>query len=232
LLRLTYLALNTQKGGKVKKLSVLLLSAGLVFGLCCTSGAYTVPYNISNLAGFLSNQIYFNGYDPAPVTAYDFTGSWQYTAIASEAAHTNIIEEASGGPITFTAANRSNWGAWNTVDFSSQNLYFSDVTDGSPVDVTLNPLGAQNMYFQLYQLTADSNPLNYLDPGNRITLATGTYILGWNDNLYPSGGDLDYDDMVIALRSAAPVPEPTTLILVGTGLLGLAGFGRKKLLKN
>ena len=31
---------------------------------------------------------------------------------------------------------------------------------------------------------------------------------------------------------AAPVPEPSTILLVGTGLLGIIGFGRKRLNKK
>jgi len=30
----------------------------------------------------------------------------------------------------------------------------------------------------------------------------------------------------------APIPEPTTMLLFGTGMLGLIGFGRKKFFKN
>ena len=48
------------------------------------------------------------------------------------------------------------------------------------------------------------------------------------------GSDFDYNDMVVGVSDVAPapVPEPSTVMLVGTGLLGMIAFGRKRFNKK
>lgn len=65
-------------------------------------------------------------------------------------------------------------------------------------------------------------------PGLSPSLWTSNeYILAWED--LDRGGDYDYNDMVLMVRSVAPVPEPMALILLGSGLLTLVFWGRSGL---
>lgn len=56
------------------------------------------------------------------------------------------------------------------------------------------------------------------------------YLIGWEDLPLRSGklGDEDYNDIIFLVDRVSPVPEPMSLVLMGSGLVGLAGLRRKK----
>jgi hypothetical protein len=51
------------------------------------------------------------------------------------------------------------------------------------------------------------------------------FIIGMEDRVRAES-DFDYNDMVVRVT---PIPEPATMLLLGAGLIGLAAFGRKRI---
>lgn len=64
-----------------------------------------------------------------------------------------------------------------------------------------------------------------------VRIIFGDCDLGVNDGTSGLGPLLD-DVSLYSAPTSNPIPEPTTWLLFGTGLLGLVGFGRRKFIKK
>ncbi|MFZ7112939.1 MAG: PEP-CTERM sorting domain-containing protein [Desulfatiglandales bacterium] len=97
--------------------------------------------------------------------------------------------------------------------------------DYSIVYATQNPWSDQP-YPTWTTVTVDLNDIGSYTDGGTFDI-TNMSRVRWYGTDWSGGGDDFVDFRNLTINTGAPIPEPATMILLGSGLLGLAGLRRK-----
>jgi hypothetical protein len=174
-------------------------------------------YNIGN---YLTNTGGFTG-GSGPGSAYQY---WGTATGGSDPFGFDWISGSSQGALKLEVAGFAPENIFGYYDADGLHPIFGgSATAGASTIFT--PTGDYGFYLTSPQGTFRTGMTGVDDLYQHFAIfreAPGAYWIGMED--LKTGSDFDYNDMVVRVSS---VPEPATMMLLGFGLVGLAGFRRK-----
>jgi PEP-CTERM motif len=194
-----------------------LVSAALVL-VASTAGAHAAPVTIDfNTIGGANNST-FSTYSESGFTVISEAGTWFVSSGNGSFANPepDIFTQPSG-----TIAVTDGGGLFN---FDTLDLGIFNVAAGGAADYTIT--GLLNGV-AVYTQSGSSSSQGFVTlNGTHQSTAITSFTIALSGN--PDG--VDVDNIGLNTVAAAATPEPSTLALFGTGILGLAGMARRKFL--